>query len=37
MITGEEARKPLEVILAIYQSARTGRQVTLPLAGPATA
>jgi UDP-N-acetyl-2-amino-2-deoxyglucuronate dehydrogenase len=32
VITGEEARKPLEVILAIYESARTGREVTLPLA-----
>ena len=31
-ITGEEARKPLEIILAIYESARTGREVTLPLA-----
>lgn len=30
MITGEEARKPLEIILAIYQSARTGREVILP-------
>ncbi len=30
-ITGEEARKPLEVILAIYESARTGREVRLPL------
>jgi UDP-N-acetyl-2-amino-2-deoxyglucuronate dehydrogenase len=32
-ITGEEARKPLEIILAIYESARTGREVTLPLGG----
>lgn len=31
LITGEEARKPLEIILAVYQSARTGREVTLPL------
>ena len=30
MISGEEARKPLEIILAIYQSARTGREVVLP-------
>jgi len=30
-IPGEEARKPLEIILAIYQSARTGAEVTLPL------
>ncbi|HEX2647492.1 MAG TPA: Gfo/Idh/MocA family oxidoreductase [Candidatus Dormibacteraeota bacterium] len=32
VITGEEARKPLEIILAIYQSARTEREVALPLA-----
>ncbi len=31
LITGEEARKPLEIILAVYQSARTGREVALPL------
>jgi UDP-N-acetyl-2-amino-2-deoxyglucuronate dehydrogenase len=31
-ITGEEARKPLEIILAIYESSRTGREVSLPLA-----
>ncbi len=31
MITGESARKPVELILAIYESARTGREVTLPL------
>lgn len=30
-IPGAEARKPLEIILAIYESARTGREVTLPL------
>jgi len=30
-IDGPEARKPLEIILAIYESARTGRDVTLPL------
>jgi predicted dehydrogenase len=30
-VTGEEARKPLEIILAVYQSARTGREVALPL------
>lgn len=28
-VSGEEASKSLEVILAAYQSARTGRQVTL--------
>ena len=33
-ITGEEARKPLEVILAVYRSAREGREVSLPLAAP---
>ena len=31
LITGEEARKPLEIILAVYRSARSGREVTLPL------
>ena len=30
-IDGAEARKPLEIILAAYESARTGRDVTLPL------
>ena len=30
-IDGVEARKPLEIILAIYESARTGREVALPL------
>ena len=30
-ITGEEGRKPLEIILAVYESGRTGREVTLPL------
>ena len=30
-VTGTEARKAVEVICAIYQSARTGRQVRLPL------
>lgn len=30
-IDGVEARKPLEIILAVYESARTGRDVTLPL------
>lgn len=29
MISGESARKPVELILAIYESARTGREVTL--------
>jgi len=32
VVTGEEARKPLEIILALYASARTGRAVPLPLA-----
>ncbi len=31
-ITGEEARKPLEIILAVYESARSGREVLLPSA-----
>lgn len=30
-IDGEEARKPLEIILAVYESARTGHDVSLPL------
>ena len=30
-ITGEEGRKPLEIILAVYESARTGKTVKLPL------
>jgi predicted dehydrogenase len=31
MVTAESARKPVELILAIYEAARTGREVTLPL------
>jgi len=31
MVPGEEARKPVELILAVYKSARTGRTVKLPL------
>lgn len=31
VVTGAEARKSLELILAIYQSSRTGQPVTLPL------
>ena len=31
VITGEEARKPLEIVLAAYRSARTGREVRLPI------
>jgi predicted dehydrogenase len=30
-VTGAEARKALEIILAIYESSRTGRPVALPL------
>jgi predicted dehydrogenase len=30
-ITGEEGRKPLEIILAVYESAKTGLPVKLPL------
>jgi len=29
LVTGEEGRKSLEIILAVYESARTGRPVTL--------
>ena len=31
IVSGEEARKSLEIILAVYESARTGREVALPL------
>lgn len=31
MVTGEEARKSVEFILAIYESSKTGKPVTLPL------
>lgn len=31
LVTGEEARKAVEVILAIYKSSKTGMPVTLPL------
>jgi UDP-N-acetyl-2-amino-2-deoxyglucuronate dehydrogenase len=31
LVNGEEGLKPLEIILAIYESARTGKEVTLPL------
>ncbi len=31
LVNGEEGRPPLEIILAIYQSARTGQPVKLPL------
>ncbi|HID23765.1 MAG TPA: Gfo/Idh/MocA family oxidoreductase [Planctomycetaceae bacterium] len=31
LVDGEEGRKSVEIILAIYQSAWTGRRVTLPL------
>ncbi|MBI1387600.1 MAG: TIM barrel protein [bacterium] len=33
MINGEEGRRPLEIILAVYESARTGKTVKLPLGG----
>jgi predicted dehydrogenase len=29
LVTGEEGRKPLEIVLAVYESARTGRPVRL--------
>ena len=32
-VTGAEAKKALEIILAIYESTRTGLPVKLPLAG----
>ncbi len=32
MVTGEEARAAVEIILAVYRSARTGQPVQLPLA-----
>jgi predicted dehydrogenase len=31
MITGEEARKAVELILGVYKSAKTGRPVKFPL------
>jgi UDP-N-acetyl-2-amino-2-deoxyglucuronate dehydrogenase len=31
LVNGEEGLKPLEIILAIYESAKTGKEVTLPL------
>ena len=31
MVTGEEARKAVEIILSVYQSAQTGQLVKLPL------
>ncbi len=31
MITGDDGRKPLEIILAVYKSAKTGKPVKLPL------
>lgn len=31
MINGPEGRKSVEIVLAIYESARTGKKVTLPL------
>jgi len=34
-VTGRDARKSLEVIVAIYQSSRTGQPVRLPVSGPA--
>ena len=30
LVNGEEARKPVDLVLAIYESARTGREVRLP-------
>jgi UDP-N-acetyl-2-amino-2-deoxyglucuronate dehydrogenase len=31
MLSGEEARRPLEIILAVYESARAGHEIQLPL------
>jgi UDP-N-acetyl-2-amino-2-deoxyglucuronate dehydrogenase len=31
LLSGEEARKPLEIILAVYESARAGHEIRLPL------
>ncbi len=31
LVTGQEARKSIEIVLAIYESAKTGRAVSLPL------
>jgi UDP-N-acetyl-2-amino-2-deoxyglucuronate dehydrogenase len=33
-VAGEEGRKAVEIILAIYRAARSGAPVSLPLAGP---
>src|SRR5262249_57364777 len=33
MVTGEDARPAVEIILAVYQSASTGQPVQLPLSG----
>jgi predicted dehydrogenase len=30
-VPGREARKAVEIVLAIYRSARTGQRVTLPV------
>jgi predicted dehydrogenase len=29
MVAGEEARKAVELVLAIYESSRTGQEITL--------
>jgi UDP-N-acetyl-2-amino-2-deoxyglucuronate dehydrogenase len=34
LVTGEEGRKSLEILLAVYESARTGQPVALPLPRP---
>jgi predicted dehydrogenase len=33
LIDGHEGRRSVEIILAIYKAAETGKSVTLPLAG----
>ncbi len=35
LVTGEDGRAVLEAIFAAYESARTGRKVTLPFASKA--
>jgi predicted dehydrogenase len=36
LIPGEEGRKPLEIILAVYESAKTGQTIKLPMKDGAT-
>jgi predicted dehydrogenase len=34
LVDAREARKSVEIILAIYRSAETGREVALPVSSP---